>query len=71
ENNTQLTLQPLQPQSPLHYPSPTTFILFTLLLPIFVYLLLPTHPLSLPILDPLPLIPLLLPLSFQLLHLTN
>jgi uncharacterized protein YqhQ len=71
ENNAELTVEAVQAQSRLHYRCGSSFILFTVVVGMFVYLLVPTDPLWLRIVDRLALIPVVLGLSFEVLQLTN
>jgi uncharacterized protein YqhQ len=71
ENNAELMVEAVQAQSRLHYRCGSSFILFTVVVGMFVYLLVPTDPLWLRIVDRLALIPVVLGLSFEVLQLTN
>ncbi|TYR82441.1 DUF1385 domain-containing protein [Priestia megaterium] len=71
ENNVELTVESVQAQSRLHYRCGSSFILFTVVVGMFVYLLVPTDPLWVRILNRLALIPVVLGLSFEVLQITN
>lgn len=71
ENNQELTVKSVQAQSRLHYRCGSSFILFTVVVGMFVYLLVPTDPLWLRVVNRLALIPVVLGLSFEVLQLTN
>ncbi|AQX53778.1 MULTISPECIES: DUF1385 domain-containing protein [Priestia] len=71
ENNQELTVESVQAQSRLHYRCGSSFILFTVVVGMFVYLLVPTDPLWLRVVNRLALIPVVLGLSFEVLQLTN
>lgn len=71
ENGKELTVANVQAQSRLHYRCGSSFILFTVIVGVFVYMLVPTEPLWLRVVDRLALLPIVLGLSFEVLQLTN
>ncbi len=71
ENNFDLTVENVQKQSRLHYRCGSSFILFTVIVGFFVYLLVPADPLWFRLLNRLLLIPVVLGISFEVLQLTN
>ncbi|WP_044747858.1 DUF1385 domain-containing protein [Bacillus alveayuensis] len=71
ENNEPLTVESVQKQSRLHYRCGSSFILFTVIVGVFVYMAVPTEPLWLRIANRLALIPVVLGISFEVLQLTN
>lgn len=71
ENRLPLTVENVQKQSRLHYRCGSSFILFTVVVGMFIYFLVPTDPLWLRILDRILLIPVVLGVSFEVLQLTN
>lgn len=71
ENNKELTVENVQAQSRLHYRCGSSFILFTVIVGFFVYMLVPTDPLWARVLNRLALIPVVLGISFEVLQLTN
>ncbi|MFC3882880.1 DUF1385 domain-containing protein [Bacillus songklensis] len=71
ENNQELTIKAVQAQSRLHYRCGSSFILFTVVIGMFVYLLVPTDPLWVRIINRLALIPVVLGISFEVLQFTN
>lgn len=71
ENGLPLTVDNVQSQSRLHYRCGSSFILFTVIVGMFVYLLVPTEPLTVRILNRIALIPVVLGISFEVLQLTN
>ncbi len=71
EQNLPITIENVQKQSRLHYRCGSSFILFTIIVGMFVYLLVPTDPLWVRILDRIALIPVVLGISFEVLQLTN
>lgn len=66
-----LTVENVQNQSRLHYRCGSSFILFTVIVGMFVYFLVPTDPLWLRIVNRLLLIPVVLGISFEVLQATN
>jgi len=71
EDGVELTVENVQAHSRLHYRCGSSFILFTVVVGVFVYMLVPTTPLWLRIVDRLLLIPVVLGISFEVLQLTN
>jgi uncharacterized protein YqhQ len=71
ENNLDLTVKNVQSMSRLHYRCGSSFILFTVIVGVFVYTLVPTDPLWLRIVNRLALIPVVLGISFEVLQITN
>ncbi|KIL44372.1 DUF1385 domain-containing protein [Jeotgalibacillus soli] len=71
ENGLPLTVENVQSQSRLHYRCGSSFILFTVIVGMFVYLLVPVEPLSTRVLNRIALIPVVLGISFEVLQLTN
>jgi len=71
ENNLELTVENVQSQSRLHYRCGSSFMLFTVIVGVFVYTLVPTDPFYARILNRLALIPVVLGISFEVLQLTN
>ncbi len=71
ENNMELTVENIQKQSRLHYRCGSSFILFTVIVGLFVYLLVPTDPLWMRVVNRLALIPVVLGIAFEVLQLTN
>jgi len=71
ENGLALTVENVQKQSRLHYRCGSSFILFTVIVGVFVYLLVPTDPLWLRVVDRIALIPVVLGISFEVLQFTN
>lgn len=71
ENNQELTVENVQAQSRLHYRCGSSFILFTVIVGLFVYMLVPTDPLWVRVLNRIALIPVVLGISFEVLQLTN
>ncbi len=71
ENNKELTVNNVQAQSRLHYRCGSSFMLFTVIVGVFVYTLVPTEPLYVRVLNRLALIPVVLGISFEVLQLTN
>ncbi|MCM3161695.1 DUF1385 domain-containing protein [Metabacillus litoralis] len=71
ENDLELTVENVQSQSRLHYRCGSSFILFTVIVGVFVYTLVPTDPLWLRIVNRLALIPVVLGISFEVLQITN
>ena len=66
-----ITIENVQKQSRLHYRCGSSFILFTVVIGVFIYLLVPTDPLWLRLLYRVALIPVVLGVSFEVLQLTN
>ena len=71
EQNLDITVENVQKQSRLHYRCGSSFILFTVIVGMFVYLLVPTDPLWVRVLNRLALIPVVLGISFEVLQFTN
>ncbi|MGD6841380.1 DUF1385 domain-containing protein [Bacillus infantis] len=71
ENGKELTVENVQAQSRLHYRCGSSFILFTVIVGVFIYMFVPTDPLWVRILNRLALIPAVLGISFEVLQLTN
>ncbi|WP_110111291.1 DUF1385 domain-containing protein [Bacillus sp. CGMCC 1.16541] len=71
ENNAELTVHSVQSHSRLHYRCGSSFIIFTVLVGVFVYLLVPTDPLWVRVVNRLALIPVVIGISFEVLQLTN
>jgi uncharacterized protein YqhQ len=71
EDGAELTVENVQAHSRLHYRCGSSFILFTVIVGIFVYLAVPTSPLWLRIVDRLLLIPVVLGIAFEILQITN
>ncbi|WMJ18244.1 DUF1385 domain-containing protein [Geobacillus proteiniphilus] len=66
-----LTVEHVQRASRLHYRCGSSFILFTVIISLFLYLFVPTDPLWLRIANRLALIPVVLGVSFEVLQFTN
>ncbi|MBM7604607.1 uncharacterized protein YqhQ [Metabacillus crassostreae] len=71
ESNLSLTVENVQSSSRLHYRCGSSFILFTVIVGVFVYTLVPTEPLWSRVVNRLALIPVVLGISFEVLQLTN
>ncbi|MGM9926222.1 MAG: DUF1385 domain-containing protein [Bacillus sp. (in: firmicutes)] len=71
ENNLELTVENVQSQSRLHYRCGSSFILFTIIVGLFVYMLVPTDPLWVRVLNRIALIPVVLGIAFEVLQITN
>ncbi|PID03554.1 hypothetical protein CSV67_02620 [Sporosarcina sp. P2] len=71
ESNMEMTVENVQSQSRLHYRCGSSFILFTVIVGMFIYFLVPTDPLWLRVLNRILLIPVVLGISFEVLQLTN
>jgi uncharacterized protein YqhQ len=71
ESGKELTVENVQVHSRLHYRCGSSFILFTVIVGVFVYMLVPTTPLWLRVVDRLALIPVVLGIAFEVLQLTN
>lgn len=71
ENNVPLTVEHIQQQSRLHYRCGSSFILFTVIIGIFVYMFVATDPLWWRIVNRILLIPIVIGLSFEFLQITN
>lgn len=71
ESGMPLTVENVQSHSRLHYRCGSSFMLFTVIVGVFVYMLVPTEPLWLRVVDRLALLPVVLGVSFEVLQLTN
>ncbi len=71
ENGQPLTVENVQAQSRLHYRCGSSFMLFTVLVGMLIYFLVPTDPFWLRILDRILLIPVVLGVAFEVLQATN
>lgn len=71
EAGKELTVENVREHSRLHYRCGSSFILFTVVVGIFVYMAVPTSPLWLRIVDRLALIPVVLGIAFEVLQITN
>jgi len=71
ENGLGLTVENVKSQSRLHYRCGSSFILFTVIVSVLIYTLVPTDPLWLRVMDRILLIPVVLGVSFEVLQLTN
>lgn len=71
ESNLPLTVENVQAQTRLHYRCGSSFILFTVIVGMFVYLLVPTEPLWARVINRILLIPVVLGISFEVLQITN
>lgn len=71
ERQLPLTVENIQAQSRLHYRCGSSFILFTVIVGMFIYFLVPTDPLWLRVVNRILLIPVVLGISFEVLQLTN
>lgn len=71
ENNLPLTVANVQAQSRLHFRCGSSFMLFTVIVGMFVYFLVPTDPFWLRIVNRILLIPVVLGISFEVLQVTN
>lgn len=71
ENQLPLTVENVQAQSRLHYRCGSSFMLFTVIVGMFIYFLVPADPLWLRIVNRLLLIPVVLGVSFEVLQFTN
>ncbi|OCA91075.1 hypothetical protein A8F94_04230 [Bacillus sp. FJAT-27225] len=71
ESGKELTVENVQASSRLHYRCGSSFMLFTVVVGVFVYLLVPTDPLWVRVLNRLALIPVVLGISFEVLQFTN
>lgn len=71
ERGLPLTVENIQAQSRLHYRCGSSFILFTVIVGMFIYFLVPTDPLWLRLVNRILLIPVVLGISFEVLQLTN
>ncbi len=71
ENGVPLTVEEIQRQSRLHYRCGSSFILFTVIVGMFVYMFVATDPLWWRVVNRILLIPIVIGLSFEVLQLTN
>ncbi|WP_077912584.1 DUF1385 domain-containing protein [Paenilisteria weihenstephanensis] len=71
EANLDLTVENVQRQSRLHYRCGSSFILFTVIVGMFIYMLVPTDPLWARVVNRILLIPVVLGVAFEVLQLTN
>ncbi len=71
ERGKELSVENVLAQSRLHFRCGSSFILFTVIVGVFVYMLVPTEPLYLRVLNRIALIPVVLGISFEVLQLTN
>lgn len=71
EAGEELTIENVRSHSRLHYRCGSSFILFTVVVGVFIYMLVPTSPLWLRVVDRLALIPVVLGVSFEVLQFTN
>ncbi|OMC85680.1 DUF1385 domain-containing protein [Viridibacillus sp. FSL H8-0123] len=71
ENGLPLTIENVQAQSRLHYRCGSSFMLFTVIVGMFIYFLVPTDPFWLRIVDRILLIPVVLGVAFEVLQWTN
>src|SRR5690625_3094200 len=71
ENKVPLTVEGVQAQSRLHYRCGSSFILFTVIIGVVVYMFVATDPLWWRIVNRIFLIPIVIGLSFEVLQLTN
>lgn len=71
ESGNDLTVENVQKSSRLHYRCGSSFILFTVIVGVFIYLLFPIDSLWLRLLSRVALIPVVLGISFEVLQLTN
>ena len=71
ENNLPLTVENVQAQSRLHFRCGSSFMLFTVIVGMFIYFLVPTDPFWLRIVNRILLIPVVLGISFEVLQVTN
>jgi uncharacterized protein YqhQ len=71
EHGKELTVKNVQAHSRLHYRCGSSFILFTVIIGVFVYMLVPTEPIYVRVLNRLALIPVVLGISFEVLQLSN
>lgn len=71
ENKLPLTIENVQAQSRLHFRCGSSFMLFTVIVGMFVYFLVPADPLWLRLVNRILLIPVVLGISFEVLQVTN
>ncbi|WP_017755742.1 DUF1385 domain-containing protein [Calidifontibacillus oryziterrae] len=71
ESGKPLTVENVQAHSRLHYRCGSSFMLFTVIVGVFVYMLVPTEPLWVRVVNRLALLPIVLGVSFEVLQVTN
>ncbi|WP_430539404.1 DUF1385 domain-containing protein [Listeria rocourtiae] len=71
EADLELTVANVQSRSRLHYRCGSSFILFTVIVGMFIYMLVPTDPLWVRVVNRILLIPVVLGVAFEVLQLTN
>lgn len=71
ENDVSLTVENVQKQSRLHYRCGSSFILFTVVVGVFVYLFVATDPLWWRLVNRILLLPIVIGISFEVLQFTN
>lgn len=71
ESGLPITVENVQSQSRLHFRCGSSFILFTVVIGVFIYLMVPSDPLLVRLLYRVLLIPVVLGVSFEVLQLTN
>ncbi|MBA3925365.1 DUF1385 domain-containing protein [Listeria sp. W9-0585] len=71
ESDLELTVENVQSRSRLHYRCGSSFILFTVIVGMFIYMLVPTDPLWVRVVNRILLIPVVLGVAFEVLQLTN
>ncbi|MBC1229882.1 DUF1385 domain-containing protein [Listeria booriae] len=71
EADLELTVANVQSKSRLHYRCGSSFILFTVIVGMFIYMLVPTDPLWVRVVNRILLIPVVLGVAFEVLQLTN
>lgn len=71
EADLELTVANVQSRSRLHYRCGSSFILFTVIVGMFIYMLVPTDPLWVRVVNRISLIPVVLGVAFEVLQLTN
>ncbi len=71
ESGKELTVENVRAHSRLHYRCGSSFILFTVVVGVFIYMFVPTSPLWLRIIDRVALIPVVLGIAFEVLQGTN
>ncbi|GAA0350846.1 DUF1385 domain-containing protein [Bacillus horti] len=71
EEGKEITVENVQSSSRLHYRCGSSFIIFTVIIGVFVYLLVPSEPLLERVLYRLALIPVVIGIAFEALQLTN
>lgn len=71
ENGLELTVENVQAQTRLHYRCGSSFIIFTVIVGVFIYMFVPTDPLWVRVVNRIALIPVVLGISFEVLQFTN